>query len=90
MKNRDRERERVRDIGRGTRRLLLGSPMWDSIPGPRDHTQPLSPLEAPGTVSFKGTNFHVLALQVYFPKIHILVNFPVIDWQTVPPTSLPP
>ena len=32
-----RHRERGRDTGRGRSRLLAGSPMWDSIPGPRDH-----------------------------------------------------
>ena len=32
------ERERGRDIGRGRSRLLAGIPMWDSIPGPQDHT----------------------------------------------------
>ena len=31
-----RDRERGRDIGRGRGRLPVGSPMWDSIPGPRD------------------------------------------------------
>ena len=30
------ETERGRDIGRGRSRLLEGSPMWDSIPGPWD------------------------------------------------------
>ena len=29
-----RHRERSRDTGRGKSRLLEGSPMWDSIPGP--------------------------------------------------------
>ena len=33
-----RDRERGRDIGRGRGRLLTGSPMWDLIPGLRDHT----------------------------------------------------
>ena len=33
-----RQRERGRDIGRGRSRLPVGSPMWDSIPGLRDHT----------------------------------------------------
>ena len=28
---------RGRDIGRGSSRLPMGSLMWDSIPGPRDH-----------------------------------------------------
>ena len=37
---RERERERGRDTGRGRSRLPVGSPMWDSIPGPQD--QPLS------------------------------------------------
>ena len=32
-----RERERGRDTGRGRSRLHAGSPMWDSIPGLRDH-----------------------------------------------------
>ena len=31
------EIETGRDIGRGRSRLPSGSPMWDSIPGPRDH-----------------------------------------------------
>ena len=31
-----RERE-SRDTGRERSRLLAGSPMWDWIPGPRDH-----------------------------------------------------
>ena len=31
------QRERGRDIGRGRSRLPARSPMWDSIPGPRDH-----------------------------------------------------
>ena len=35
---RDTERERSRDTGRGRSRLHVGSPMWDSIPGPQDHT----------------------------------------------------
>ena len=30
--------ERSRDIGRGRRKLPVGSPMQDSIPGPQDHT----------------------------------------------------
>ena len=34
----ERERERGRDTGRGRSRLLAGSPMWDLIPGPQDHT----------------------------------------------------
>ena len=34
---RDPERE-GRDTGRGRSRLHAGSPMWDSIPGPQDHT----------------------------------------------------
>ena len=33
-----RERERGRDTDRGRSRLHAGSPMWDSIPGPQDHT----------------------------------------------------
>ena len=32
----ERHRERGRDIGRGRSRLPVGSPMWDSIPGPQD------------------------------------------------------
>ena len=32
-----RNTERVRDIGRGRSRLPTVSPMWDLIPGPRDH-----------------------------------------------------
>ena len=32
-----RQRERGRDTGRGRSRLPAGSPMQDSIPGPRDH-----------------------------------------------------
>ena len=32
-----RDRERCRDTGRGRSRLHVGSPMWDSIPGLRDH-----------------------------------------------------
>ena len=32
-----RDTERCRDTGRGRRRLPVGSLMWDSIPGPRDH-----------------------------------------------------
>ena len=32
----ERHRERGRDIGRGRSRLHAGSPMRDSIPGPRD------------------------------------------------------
>ena len=31
-------RERHRDIGRERSQFLAASPMWDSIPGPRDHT----------------------------------------------------
>ena len=31
----ERQRERVRDTGRGRSRLPAGTPMWDSIPGPR-------------------------------------------------------
>ena len=33
-----RHRERGRDIGRKRSRLPAGSSMWDSIPGPQDHT----------------------------------------------------
>ena len=33
----ERHRERVSDTGRGRSRLPVGSPMWGSIPGPRDH-----------------------------------------------------
>ena len=32
-----RDTERGRDIGRGRSRLPERIPMWDSIPGPRDH-----------------------------------------------------
>ena len=32
------QRERGRDTGRGRSRLPVGSSMWDSIPGPWDHT----------------------------------------------------
>ena len=35
---RHRERWRGRDTGRGRSRLHTGSPTWDSIPGPQDHT----------------------------------------------------
>ena len=34
---RDTQRERSRDLGRGRSRVPVGSLMWDSIPGPRDH-----------------------------------------------------
>ena len=34
----ERHRERSRDIGRRRSRLPVGSLMWDSNPGPRDHT----------------------------------------------------
>ena len=34
----ERHRERGRDTGRGRSRLHAGSPTWDSIPGPQDHT----------------------------------------------------
>lgn len=37
MRDTKRERERGKDTGRGRRRLLSGSPMWDSIPGHEDH-----------------------------------------------------
>ena len=33
----ERHRDRGRNIGRGRSRLLVGSPMWDSTPGPWDH-----------------------------------------------------
>ena len=33
----ERHRERGRDTGRGRSRLPVGSPMRDSIPGPKDH-----------------------------------------------------
>ena len=36
-RERERERERGRDPGRGRSRLPVGSPTWDSIPGPRGH-----------------------------------------------------
>ena len=36
-REREIERERGRDTDRGRSRLPAGSPMWDSIPGPRDH-----------------------------------------------------
>ena len=32
-----RDTEKDGDIGRGRDRLPVGSPMWDSIPGPWDH-----------------------------------------------------
>ena len=32
-----RDTKRARDIGRRRSRLLAGSPMWDSIPGPWDY-----------------------------------------------------
>ena len=35
---RDTVRERGRDTSRGRSRLHAGSPTWDSIPGPQDHT----------------------------------------------------
>ena len=34
----DRERERERQTGRGRSRLYAGSPMWDSISGPQNHS----------------------------------------------------
>ena len=34
----EKHRERQRQRGRGRSRLLVGSLMWDSIPGPWDHT----------------------------------------------------
>ena len=38
MRNTERRhRERGRSTGRGRSRLHAGSPMWDWIPGPRDH-----------------------------------------------------
>ena len=43
--------ERGRDIGRGRSRLLTGSLMWDSIPGPGSHPEPKAdaqPLSLPG------------------------------------------
>ena len=33
----ERHRERDRDTGRGRSRLLVGSQMWDLIPGPQGH-----------------------------------------------------
>ena len=38
MRDTHRETERGRDTGRGRSRLPVGSPMWDSVPGPWDHT----------------------------------------------------
>ena len=35
----ERHRNRGRDIRRGRSRLPAGNLMWDSIPGPQDHTQ---------------------------------------------------
>ena len=35
---RHRERQRSRDTGRGKIRLHVGNPIWDSMPGPQDHT----------------------------------------------------
>ena len=32
-----RDTERGRDVGRRRSRFPAGSPMWDSIPGPREH-----------------------------------------------------
>lgn len=32
-----------------------------------------------GAVSFKSTDFHVLTFHVYFPKVDLLDNLPVID-----------
>ena len=46
-----RDIERGRDIGRGRSRLLTGSLMWDSIPGPGSHPEPKAdaqPLSHPG------------------------------------------
>ena len=37
QRERGRERERGRDTGRGRRRLHVGNPTWDSIPGLQDH-----------------------------------------------------
>ena len=45
-----------RDTGRGRSRLHAGSPMWDTIPGPRDHTEPKTgaqPLSHPGVPEIK-------------------------------------
>ena len=36
-RERERERERARDTGRGRSWFAVGSPIWDSIPGPQDH-----------------------------------------------------
>lgn len=42
-----------------------------------------------GTVSFKGTDFQVLTLPVYFPDTALLVNLAGRDWQALPLASLP-
>ena len=45
----ERHRKRGRDTGRGRSRLPVGSPMWDWIPGPRDHAKAAAqPLTHPG------------------------------------------
>ena len=44
---RDTQRERGRDTGGGRSRLYAGSPMWDSIPGPRAEGR-CSTAEPPG------------------------------------------
>ena len=46
----ERHGERGRDIGRGRSRLLVGSPMQNSIPGPL--SQRAQPLSHPGTPDF--------------------------------------
>ena len=59
-----KDRERGRDTGRWRSRLPVGSPMWDSMPGPWDHA--LNPRQMLNTEPprcpmhfFSGTNTSV-------------------------------
>ena len=88
-----KERERGRDTGRGRSRLHAGSPMWDLIPGPQDHTlgwrQALNRWASQGsqlTLLFHFESFKLL--QNYLRRILCILSFlafPAIDvevWET--------
>ena len=53
----DTERKRGRDTGRGRTRLHAGSPTWDLILGPQDHTPGQRQRWATGAAPFSGIKY---------------------------------
>ena len=68
MKDTERHRDRGRDIGNGRRRLSTRGPMWNSIPGHRDHALKANaqPLSHPGIPKISKYRLH--GVIIFFKK----------------------